>query len=107
MLLKKIFAIQYNNIKMNKNTKEKTRIYFTKSFKRWALIEFANGKKASEILKNKSNDKKYASKLIHKWKKELYQNPNLIALLYENTDFEHFQKEINIIGEDNENDDFV
>ena len=61
---------------MSGNLDKKTRIHFSKSFKRKALLDFSQGIRASEILKKESNDKKYASKLIHKWRKELYQNIN-------------------------------
>ena len=92
---------------MNKtDLKDNTRIHFSKPFKRRALLAYANGKKAKEILNKESSDKKYASKLIHKWRNELYKNPNLIALIYENIDLEHFYEEIDLIGDDFEVDDF-
>ena len=92
---------------MNNIPDEKNRIFFSKSFKRKALLEFARGIKASDILNKKSKDKKYASKLIHKWRKELYLNPNILALIYENVDFSYAKQEIDLIGDDNEEDDFV
>lgn len=51
--------------------------YFSKQFKRIALIEYSKGKSAREVFKILgheilSDDKKYASKLIHKWKMEFY-----------------------------------
>ena len=37
---------------------------------------------------------------------ELYKNPNLIVLAYENIDLEYFKEEIDLIGNDFEEDDF-
>lgn len=56
------------------------RISYTKSFKRRALLELVKGKLPQDILKSatkdilsfNTSDKKYFSKLLHKWKKELY-----------------------------------
>ena len=92
---------------MSGNLDKKTRIHFSESFKRKALLDFSQGIKASEILKKESNDKKYASKLIHKWRKELYQNPNMLALIYSNIDFSDCFDELKMLGEDDEYDDFI
>ncbi len=70
------------------------------------MLAYSSGKKASEILNKESSDKKYAAKLLHKWRNELYKNPNLIALIYQNIDLNYFVDEINLIGEDDEPDDF-
>ena len=68
----------------------KNRIYFSKQFKRAALIEYSTGKSPDEVLKSLgykyiTDDKKYASKLIFKWRKEFYDNLKLYPLL--NKDF--------------------
>ena len=91
---------------MKTKVKKNTRLNFSKPFKRRALLAYSSGKKACEILNKKSPDKKYAAKLIHKWRNELYKNPNLIVLAYENIDLEYFKEEIDLIGNDFEEDDF-
>ncbi len=63
----------------------KKRVAYTKQFKRIALIEYSKGKKPNEIFKSLgvelvSNDKKYASKLLHKWKVEFYKNLSLYSM---------------------------
>ena len=89
----------------------KTRKYFTNKIKRSVLIEYTKGKKPTEIFSDLgidfTQDKKYAPKLINKWKNELYKNINIIALNFANTDFNYLEKEINSIGDDSETDDIV
>lgn len=61
---------------------EKTRIRYSKEFKHNAVFEVLKGKKPLDVLLNSGfdisevikKDKKYASKLIYKWKKELLKN---------------------------------
>ncbi len=60
----------------------KQRVGYSKQFKRIALIEYSKGKSPNEIfeylsVKLVSKDKKYASKLIHKWRNEFYKNLSL------------------------------
>ncbi len=85
---------------------KKTRKRFTNQFKRKILLEYSKGKKPAEIfLENGIDftaDKKYALKLVHKWKQELYKNINWLSLEYCNIDFDYAQKEIDTIGKDSE-----
>ena len=87
------------------NFQKKNRVAFLKPFKRTTLLKFAKGEKADDILPFNSNDRKYSSKLIHKWKKELYANLKMTSTIFENLEPENYQIEINEIGEDNEYDD--
>lgn len=65
------------------------RVHFSKYFKRRALIEFARLKKPNEALiacgfdleKELVKDKKYAAKLLHKWRKELYNNNQIMSFM--------------------------
>ena len=69
-------------------TKTKTRFRYSKDFKRWALRELASGKKPNDILRASGfdieplikNDKKYASKLFYKWRKELYKDYKMMFI---------------------------
>ena len=63
----------------------KTRVCFSKQIKRLALIELSKGKNAKQIfnalgIELSSNDKKYAAKLIHKWRKEFFDNSKLYPI---------------------------
>jgi hypothetical protein len=91
------------------------------------LLEFAKGKNPKDFLlesafsslKDITNDKKYSSKLLHKWKKELYLNKNILSILshhidnqmidyeIENIDSSAFLNQQENILEQNFNDDFV
>ena len=53
---------------------ERKRVHLSAAQKRKALIEVARGKNPKEVLVNKTNsrDKKYSSKILHKWKKEAF-----------------------------------
>ena len=86
----------------------KTRKEFSRKFKRKVLLEYLKGKKPDKIFSEFgvefTNDKKYASKLIHKWKEELYKNFNILALSYINIDKNYSKTEINSIGSDEEED---
>ena len=90
---------------------KKTRSFFTEKFKRKVLLEYAKGKKPAQILSEfgipLSQDKKYALKLIHKWKGELYKNINLLELNLSNLDLNYAQQEIDTIGSDDEEDDIL
>ena len=65
------------------------RVSFSKKLKRKMLLEFAKGKNPKEFLLEAvfesladiTKDKKYSSKLLHKWKKELYLNKNILSIL--------------------------
>ena len=93
--------------------KNSQRISFSKDFKRKVLIELSKGKKAKEIitqavsniLEIDTNDKKYYSKLIYKWKQELYNNNSLLAFTSINPTIDNLNYEINNIGLDEETDD--
>ena len=95
---------------MNEENK-KTRKHFTASFKRKVLLEYAKGKKPAEILTvfgvNLTGDKKYALKLVNKWKNEMYKNMNILNLNFANIDFDYAEDEINSIGVDSEKDDIL
>lgn len=69
-------SIKKEDVKFNKERKT-----FSKQIKRKVLLEYAKGKNVNNIVKeclfenlDKIKDEKYASKLIHKWKKEMYHN---------------------------------
>ena len=93
--------------------KNNLRISFSKDFKRKALIELAKGKSSQEIitqatfdiLEINTIDKKYYSKLMHKWRKDLYANNALISFLSVKPTNENLNIEINNIGFDDEIDD--
>ncbi len=66
----------------NDLSKRKKRFAYTKQFKRIALIEYSKGKKPDEVFRDLginlvSCDKKYASKLLHKWRIEFCKNSSL------------------------------
>ena len=85
----------------------KQRVAFSKAFKRAVLLKFADGEKANDILPFNSNDLKYSSKLIHKWKKELYADLKMTSTIFENIQPENYQKEIDEIGENEEIDEVL
>jgi len=95
---------------MNEENK-KTRKRFTRQFKRKVLLEYANGKKPAEIFSKfnieLTEDKKYPLKLIHKWKRELYENNGVLSLGYINIDLDYAKDELNNIGDDFEKDDIL
>jgi len=92
-----------DDIKINKE-----RISFSKQIKRKVLLEVAKGKKPQEALfkylpfslNDITNDKKYASKLIYKWKKEMYINREVLFLLNHDVSDNAISEEIFSIGED-------
>ena len=97
------------DVKMNEQ-----RIRFSKKVKREILLEIAKGTSAQEAflkyafasLDEITKDKKYASKLLFKWKQELYENKEMLNLLNHNIDFETINAEIKDIGNDKE-DNFI
>ena len=84
------------------------RTSFSKNIKRKILLEIAKGenpetaflKHAFESLKEVSNDKKYAAKLLYKWRKEMYENKEILSLLNHNVDKALLKDEIISIGAD-------
>lgn len=71
--------------KLFSNNLKKQRTAYKKDFKRMALIEYTKCHNAVEVFKKlglsiDSNDKKYASKLIYKWKKEFFDSYALIPV---------------------------
>ena len=66
----------------------KKRIYYSKDLKRRALIQYANGEKLDTFLRSNNididslikRDKKYISKLLYKWRNELYKNNEILFL---------------------------
>ena len=87
---------------------KKTRKHFTNKLKRMVLLEYAKGKKPSQIFLeygiDPTEDKKYPPKLINKWKNELYKNMGLISLSFVNIDSKYAKQEIDSIGSDEEAD---
>lgn len=86
------------------------RIHFSKYFKRRALLAFSKLKKPNEALRAcginleefNITDKKYAAKLLHKWRKEMYANFEMLNILnYDLTD-EVLKREIESIKVDPE-----
>ena len=93
---------------MKPNNKRAT---FSKRIKREILLEIADGKTpdevllkyAPEVIKNNTQDRKYAAKMIHKWKKEMYGNKEMLHILNHKVDKEMLEKEIkSIIVDDDE-----
>ena len=78
------------------------RVSFSKKIKRKMLLEFAKGKNPKDFLlefvfdslTNITKDKKYCAKLLHKWKKELYQNKNILSVLSHKIDKQMIEYEI-------------
>ena len=93
------------------NNKIKSKNTFSRQFKRKFLLEYSKGKKPNDIFEefgiNLTSDKKYASKMLHKWKNELYKNPLMLISEYVNLDLSYVNEEITAIGNDFENDDII
>jgi len=93
------------DIKFNKQ-----RITFSKKIKRKILLEIIKGEKPTKALlkhtsltlEEISSDKKYAAKLIYKWKQEVYKNREILFLLNHELDEEMIDEEIANSGDDNE-----
>lgn len=91
---------------------DKKRIYYSKSFKRKALIDYSQGRNFEEILKSNGfnietalkNDKKYCSKLLYKWKKELYCNNEIIYFINSDITQEDIMYEIEALDDYDEAD---
>lgn len=87
------------------NKRKSKRITFPQNIKKLALLEHSKGKRPDEIFlnilnidtKTISKDKKYASKLLHKWKKEFIKKEDTIDnIIYPN----NIIKEIKNIKDD-------
>lgn len=91
---------------------DKQRIRFSKKVKREILLEVAKGAKIQDVLLKHifsslneiTQDKKYAPKLLYKWKQELYKNKEILNLLNHNIDLKAVSDEIKNIGDDKEED---
>lgn len=82
---------------MTKNNRK--RIRQTPSKKRMALLEISKGAGPNEIIINQTGslDKKYSSKMLHKWKKESY----LKRLDLDSFSLEVIQTDIDVANEIN------
>ena len=93
------------DIKVNKQ-----RLTFSKKIKRKVLLEIIKGEKPTKALlkhtsltlEEISSDKKYAAKLIYKWKQEAYKNREMLFLLNHELDEEMIDEEIANLGSDDE-----
>jgi len=94
-----------------KDKLKNTRKHFSAQFKRLILLEYAKGRNPAEIFTDFSvdltGDKKYAVKLINRWKNEVYKNMNILSLNFHNIDFENARQEINSMGNDGETDNIL
>ena len=94
--------------------KNSERMSFTKAFKRFVLIELSKGIKPELILNNSfkdktfkidTQDKKYYSKLMYKWRNELYSNLSMLSFNSVYPSDSILDVELNNIGCDDEFDD--
>lgn len=101
---------------MNEEIKlNKQRANFSRRIKRKILLEIADGKNpkeifatcAPEILKNNTNDKKYVAKLIHKWKKEMYKNMEILFISNYDVTPEMLDYEIKALDDDDSEKDIL
>lgn len=91
------------------------RITFSKKIKRRVLLEIAKNRKPREVfcevafsnIDEVSSDKKYISKLVHKWRKELYNNKAILSILNQEVDINSLDYEIEtllkVISKDEKN----
>lgn len=101
----------------NKDVKlNEKRTTFSKGLKRKILIEITKGVKpedallkyAFDSLGDITKDKKYASKLIHKWRKEIYEHKEFLYLINHELDDEALDYEIeNLSNEDDDDDEIM
>jgi len=90
----------------------KKRLYYSKDFKRLALTEVIKGKKLEDVLYSGGydisallkNDKKYCSKLLHKWRIEVCKNNEQIYLLNTSVSDEILKSEIENLNFNHYND---
>ena len=84
------------------------RITFSKRLKRLVLLEVIKGAKPKDALlkyapialEEITKDKKYASKLIYKWKQEAYLNREMMFLLNHDIDNKMIDEEIEALSSD-------
>ena len=95
----------------NKEVKlNSSRASFSKRIKRKILLEVAKGKNPNEVLleyaflslEDVTKDKKYAAKLLHKWRRELYENREILNILNHDVTCEMLDYEIETMGCDDE-----
>lgn len=101
---------------MNEEIKlNKQRAKCSKRIKRKILLEIADGKSpkevfatcAPELLKDNITDKKYAAKMVHKWKKEMYKNIEILHILNYEVTPEMLDYEIKAMEDDNSEDEII
>lgn len=91
------------------------RVHFSRYFKRRVLLEYARLKKPNEALRACGFDidsallidKKYASKLIHKWRKELYQNHHMRSFMNCEMTDEALKREIEFLKSEDDSTDRI
>jgi transposase-like protein len=91
---------------------DKKRTYYSKDFKRKALYEVINGADFEDVLRKFGidvdslikNDKKYCSKLLSKWKKEVYENNEMLYLINSKISNSDIENELRFLVDDDEND---
>ena len=88
------------------------RVSFSKRIKRKILLEVAKGEKPKDVflkyafssLDEITTDEKYVAKLLYKWRKELYENKEMLNFLNYDINENILGDEIFNIGEDNDDD---
>ena len=94
---------------VNLNTQ---RVSFSKRIKRKILLEVAKGRKPQEVFLEYAfksfdeitTDKKYVAKLLYKWRKEIYENKEMLNFLNYEIDLKSLDDEIDNFGEDESED---
>ena len=88
------------------------RVSFSKRIKRKILLEVAKGAKPKDVFLRYvfssfdkiTTDEKYVAKLLYKWRKELYENKEMLNFLNYDLNENILGDEIFNIGEDDDND---
>ena len=88
------------------------RVSFSKRIKRKILLEVSKGRKPQEVFLEYAfdsfdeitSDKKYVAKLLYKWRKELYENKEILNFLNYKIDEKNLKEEIDNLGSDDEED---
>ena len=75
------------------------------------MLEYSKGKSSDEILNeiiaySNTQDKKYASKIIHKWRKEMYSNREILYLI-NHGDIESLEYDISSMEQESDEDDIM
>ncbi|MBR1618197.1 hypothetical protein IJ670_08620 [bacterium] len=87
---------------------KRKRTTFSDTFKRKAVINYILGKSWSEIFPNiNSSDKKYSSKLLHKWRIELYSNKEKMYFINQEMTNSALQDEIELMTYDSDTDEIM